>query len=315
MLIAAILSAFLAATPESAIQDSLPPPVPSTLAMDAVDLGELTVTGRSLETATRAFVREVAAPSRNRGLARWRGAICVDVLNLQAPAARFIVERVSETARTVGLTPGGAGCTPNVIIVATDDAAAFTPQFVAMRPRLFRVGGAGMDQGAAALRRFQVTDRPVRWWTVTMPVDEMGRNAVRIPGYCSGSCLLPSDMAPGVKTLGSRLSSSTEDDIERVFIIVDVDQVAALSAYQLADYLAMVTLAQVDADADTGGFATILNVFDDPEGVAGLTQWDEAYLKGLYQAQRMSVNQQASASEIAGSIVRARRAMDGTTGN
>ena len=78
-----------------------------------------------------------------------------------------------------------------------------------------------------------------------------------------------------------------------------------MSGQQLADYVAMVTLAQNDPDADTGRYASILNVFDDPETATGLTDWDQAYLRGLYDAERSRKNLRAGRTEIADSIHRA----------
>ena len=52
----------------------------------------------------------------------------------------------------------------------------------------------------------------------------------------------------------------------------------------------MVSLAQLDADGETTDTPTILNLFADRDSggamPAGMTQWDEAYLEGLYTARR-----------------------------
>ena len=48
----------------------------------------------------------------------------------------------------------------------------------------------------------------------------------------------------------------------------------------------MVALAQVDAEADTAAYPTILNLFADPASApAGLTDWDRSYLTALYDAE------------------------------
>ncbi|MGA0545874.1 hypothetical protein ACO2Q1_11410 [Brevundimonas sp. VNH65] len=282
---------------------SAPPPTPAAQSeQEAVDLGEVTVEGRRLEDMTRDFVREIAAPARNRGIARWRDGVCVGVANLQNDLAQYIVDRVSTVAEDVGLRPGVPGCTPSVLIVAVADANAFTPRFVDKRPRLFRVGGAGMDRGRAALEQFKQNDLPVRWWIVSAPVDDDSRTiAVRLFG----------EEAPFISRRGvSSLNTQIVDDTKRAFIIVDVDKLGDVSTEQLADYLAFVTLAQIDPEADTSGYRSILNVFDDPEATPTLTDWDKAYLTGLYQAIRTRRNPAASSMEVVSSIVRARRAMD-----
>jgi hypothetical protein len=86
-----------------------------------------------------------------------------------------------------------------------------------------------------------------------------------------------------------------------------VDQVQGLSALQLADYIAMVSLAQINPDADTSGYASILNVFDDPDGSTSLTSWDLAFLGGLYAAKRTAAAQIARRGEIVDAIHRQHR--------
>lgn len=270
-----------------------------------VDLDEIVVEGRSLETTTQTFVREVGAPARTRGLARWRGGLCAGVANLQSEAAQYIVDRVSDVARDVGLSAGAPGCTPNVLVIATQNAKAFTPMFVASRPRLFVVGGSGMDRGRSQLASFETSDQPVRWWHVSAPIDpNSGQIAVRIPGTCDGDCSDPRSYAPKLNVTGSRLMNRIEDDLKRVFVIVDVDKIANVSLEQLGDYIAMVALAQINPDADTGGYSSILNVFDNPGDTPGLTLWDRTYLKGLYEAQVTRANPGAARQEVVSSIIR-----------
>lgn len=297
-MIASLAAALLlAATPQTA--SPLQPQDPTTTG--PVRLEDVTVEGRRLEDTARDFVNEVAAPARGRNIARWEGGICVGVANLQADAAQIIADRISDVARGLGLKAGEPGCHPSVIIVATTDAKAFTPQFVDNRPRLFRVGGSGMDRGANALRDFETSDAPVRWWQVSVPVNsDTGRIAVRLPG----------ESAPINRIFAaSRLSTQIVDSLKRTFVVIDIDKVAGTDINALSDYLAMVTLAQIDPEGDTSGYSTILNLFDDPQGEQGLTSWDEAYLTGLYRATRTRLNPRSNAGEVASSITRARRAM------
>jgi hypothetical protein len=62
------------------------------------------------------------------------------------------------------------------------------------------------------------------------------------------------------------------------------------------DYVAFVALAQIDAQARTEGYSTVLNLFSSATNPpAGMTAWDEAYLDGLYDARNDVANRQASA--------------------
>lgn len=276
----------------------------------AVELEDVLVTGRPLDAMIRNFVGEVAEPNRGRGLARWDSEVCVGVSNLQAEAAQYLVDRISTVADDLGLQPGAPGCTPNIVVIVTDDADALARTLVTERRRAFRMGGAGMDRGGDALEDFVEADRPVRWWQMAVPVDaETGQRATRIAGDCTGvkcgggggQTVLA--FAPNINVFAaSRLRTQIVDNLIRAVVIVDVDQVRDVSILQLADYIAMVSLAQIDPDADTSVYASILNVFDDPEGSASLTSWDQAFLGGLYAAERNAAAQIARRSEIVDAI-------------
>ncbi len=300
------LAAVLAAGP---LQDPAPPQAArSAPDPDApVALEDVEVTGRPLEAMIRSFVDEVAAPNKGRALARWDDRICIGVANLMTDPAQYIVDRVSTVADDIGLTPGAPGCQPNVIIIASGDPGGLTRRLIDERRRAFRLGGAGMDRGGAALQAFETSDEPVRWWQVSMPTDtQTGMPGMRIPGECRDPCGGPMDYAPTISmNAASRLSTQVVEKIIRTVVVIDIDKISDVSLVQLADYIAMVTLAQIDPDADTSQFASILNVFDEPDAAAGLTDWDRAYLQGLYASERSRRDLDASRTEIASSIRRA----------
>ena len=310
----ALMAAALLASPQSAPAAQTPP------AQDPVRLEDVVVDAQRLEDSTEDYVDEVAAPARRRGLARWKDGMCVGVVNLENETAQYLADRVSDVARSLGLRAHEPDCHPSVLIVATSDGPGFTEQFVAMRPRLFRVGGAGMDRGSAELREFISEERPVRWWHVSLPIDsETGDTLNRVPGYLSGSGAAgggegmssAQEYAPQTRVHSpSRLNDQTRDILKRVFIIVDVDQLKGANIQQLGDYVAMIAMAQVDPDADTSRFDTILNLFDDPATApTGLTGWDRAYLEGLYDlgSETHRINQRAQVQAVASAIASAYR--------
>jgi hypothetical protein len=273
---------------------------------EAVQLEDITVTGRSLSDIIRRFTAEVAEPNRNRGLARWNSRICVGAVNLKAETAQYLVDRVSMVADDLGIEAGEPGCTPNLVIIATEDGGTLARELVSERPRAFRMGGSGMDRGGVALDDFRNADRPVRWWQMSMPTDsESGGRAVRLPGECVDACSSPNDYAPLLYVnSASRLRTQIVDNIVRTIVIVDIEEVAGLSTQQLADYIAFVSLAQIDPDADTQAYSSILNVFSNRDEVSQLTSWDLAYLRGLYGAEQNKLNGRANVAEIQSSIQR-----------
>jgi hypothetical protein len=278
----------------------------------ATDLADIVVEGRDLGEATRDFVGEIAAPVRGRGLARWQGRVCVGVISLEGEAAQYIVDRVSTVAEDLGLRPGDAGCTPNVVVIATDDGQTMARALVQSRPREFDTNVSGANRSDAALEDFQNSDRLIRWWHVSLPVDsETGDPAVRIPGQAGGDGSSTMDYAPSISVFSaSRLNSQIRDELRQVIVVLDIDALDQASFEQISDYIAMVALAQVDPEAETGQFNTILNIFD-PTVAADrfLTSWDTAYLRGLYGAEQNEIGTRRNAGAVAAAMAGERLTM------
>ena len=248
-------------------------PVPQT-DEDRVDDIEV-VGGRSLREAIDVFTDTVVAPPRGRNPARWHDFVCVGAINLQRDAAQAIIDRVSQVALDIGLEIGEPGCSANILIVGTDDGPAMAAAMVDYRPAIFRPGYAGASRSSLQLARFQQTEAPVRWWHVALPVlADTGVIAVRMPGE-----------DPPVIPGGSLLRTEVRNDLGRAIIIVDFARAGGVSFQQLSDYVAMAAFAQIDPDADMSAFPSVLNVFEDPSAASGLTDWDMAYLTGLYTAE------------------------------
>lgn len=263
----------------------------------ATTLEEVVVEGRSLREAVNSFVDDVTAPPPGRGPARWRESVCVAVVNLRRDAAQALADRVSAMALEVGLEPGEPGCRPNILLLATNDGQGLARALVAEKPRAFRPQHAGAARNAGALERFQAADAPVRWWHVGIPVvRESGRAAVRLPGG-----------TPPLVQGGTRLRTELGNDLLRVFVIIDIDGAEGLTVQQLGDYVGMVALAQIDPDADTSSYDTVLNLFTPDARQTNLTDWDSAYLAALYEAELRQRNPNHQAGEISSLMARDRR--------
>jgi hypothetical protein len=302
-----LLASLLAAAALTAQPAPQAPPAQDPSSPAPVELEGLTITGRRLDDVISDFVSEASAPIRRRGLARWRDPVCVGVVNLRADAAAFIADRVTAVAADLGVDTGGEGCRPNIAVIATDDAGALAAALTEARRRAFRTGATGTDRGGAALRDFVETERPVRWWQTSLPIDSRtGQRAVRAPGECTGACASIYDFAPVVVVdSASLLRSTVIDNLQRAVVIIDVDDIQNVSLGQLADYVAMVSLAQIDPDARTEGYASILNVFAMPDTAQGLTEWDRAYLAGLYNSEQNLRSTIGNHGDIVASIRRA----------
>lgn len=281
----------------------------------ATVLEDILVEGRPLAEVTSDFVDRIAAPPSGRGAATWHRAVCIGVGNLAPDAAGYVIDRISTVAENLGLTPGRAGCEPEVFIVFASDAGMAARQLVEARGRRMRIGVPGTDLGPDALEAFQRSDRPVRWWQSSLPVDaDTGRPARRLPGQGPFETPLkmtrPSDFGPqAITRSASRLRSPLRDDLSQVIIIVDVARVEGVDIGALSDYLAMIALAQVDPDVDPGSHDTILSLFT--PGLTpppSLTDWDRAYLRGLYDAEQNAGTSRARLGEVSTSMERVVRA-------
>jgi hypothetical protein len=82
----------------------------------------------------------------------------------------------------------------------------------------------------------------------------------------------------------SRLHGGVMEMMDYVIIVIDANQASHTTVAALADYVSMITLAQINPDAETRQAPTILNLFEDEamQRPTELTSWDLAYLRGLY---------------------------------
>ena len=91
---------------------------------------------------------------------------------------------------------------------------------------------------------------------------------------------------------GSRLSYGAVQALTSVIIVVDSTRTTNLNMAQIADYVAMVGLAHIRLDADTGTASTILSLFRDADlRPQELSVWDQSFLRSLYTTSQSSVLQ------------------------
>ena len=294
-LLALVAAATLAASGQEAAASS-PQEAPITL-------DEVVVEGARLEALTRQFVEEVGAPPRRRGLARWRDPICVGVVNIRHEIAQVIADRVSQVALEYGVAPREPGCRPNVLVVFAEDAAAMAREMVDRRRRIFDFGVGGFERGDLALEDFRGSDQPVRWWHVSVPVDaNTGAIGIRVPGGDA-----PFVTGDGLVNRGRSL----RDDLNKVIVVVDASRLGDVPLPQLADYIAMVSLAQVDPDGRTGRYDTILNLFSADGAATGLSDWDRAYLQALYRGPSERIRDSDQTRELLRNLRHARERQEG----
>lgn len=246
---------------------------------------DVVVIGERLQEMVRSFVGEVAvAPSGEQQMARWDNKICPLVAGLPARQMQYVADRIAQRAHQVDIETEGPGCKANILIFVTPDASRLATGIVDEYRALvaFYSTNGVSTMGRGPLEEFSASTAPVRWWHVNQTVSADGQQ-------------LASD-GPSTQVIRggeppSHLRRRTRQDFLRILIIVDARQAQGVQFQALADYLAMVSLAQLDPDGETAGVPTILNLFAerDAAGAAtttSMTEWDEAYLEGLYTARR-----------------------------
>lgn len=263
----------------------------------------------------REFVDDVAVAGRGDTLARWDDDICPSVVGMREDYAQAMIERIAQTARELRLDVGRPGCTANIVIVATHDSDALARNFADDPSTILMRGDDSL--GRRALEEFAATPRPVRWWYFTGTFTNDG---VYVPrGQRLGAPATDTSglfgAIPGATPTMVHVRSSghinrrVRQDMTRAVVIVDAQRINGVGLDALADYVAMVALAQVDADADVSNVPSILNLFVggtlNTAAPASLTSWDKAYLEGLYRANRYALSSDQQRGRIVRSMAQA----------
>lgn len=269
------MSMFIALSVAAAMMAQDPPARPAPSTDPATRLSDVEVVGQRTEQQARAFVEEVSSPPNGTRPARWNTGICPSVTGMRADMAQYMIDRIARTALDAGAEIEGPGCEPNVIILATDNGRQLAADLVSGARRGFRpspYGGASLNR--AALVDFQATTAPVRWWHVNQMIEpNSGTVIVNQPGDDPQTIEVHD---------ASRMRSNVRYDLAWVIIILDMSRMEGVQFGALSDYVAMVTLTQVDPNLDVSGTDSILNLFDGGYDNAGLSSWDRDFLSAMY---------------------------------
>jgi len=285
---------------------------------------EIVVHAQRSPEQVSSFVHSVSAVMPVGQMARWNEDVCPGVVGADQTQAQHIIDQIAIRAMAVGLHVGGSGCSANLTIIVTGDADNFTQAFYRNhRGSLLHPNGVdGATLGDAALHEFINTSRPVRWWHIAAKTTDDGhvltdRRAVSINGTSAAAIGGTTDASAqdpsshgvgegmsnmqGVRSNGSRLGRATRHDFNSVIVIVDTSRLNGAPIVAVADYIAFVSLAQINPDVGNLPFPSILNLFstqDASQRPAHMTDWDVDYLDGLYHATRAARNVGQQEAEI-----------------
>ena len=293
-LILAVLAALVASIARA---QSSPPAAPSSRNTQGID--EVTVSAqrvRELTPRVQKFVGQIAALENDEGLPRWKVPVCPQVIGLPQQEGEFILGRISEIARTAGIALAGEQCRPNLYLVVTLDPRQLLKNTTEAN-QLLMFG----SENPNVIDEFIATPRAVRVYYKTSMYTSLG-----LPLGDTHPVPPPDSFHPRTFQQNNTSAHLTTDVIyglANVVALADQTRLKGVSRGQFADYLAMVSLADVKPGANLGDVPTILKLFDGaPENApAGMSDWDQAYLKSLYATQQKSRLQR---KDMAQAIVR-----------
>jgi hypothetical protein len=235
----------------------------------------------------------IVKPRSDESLLRWNSPVCPLVAGLKREEGEFVLRRLSEVARAVKAPLAGQNCTPNLYVIAAENPSAFLQLWWRHDRRLFNT-----KHGIAPVERFIETPRPVRAWYNDYVMDpdsgsEIGDLLILSVAAGGGPRSYPGNRVPRG---GSRLTYTTVRAIGSAIVIIDARKATGLNLGQLADYVSLISLTEINLDTDVSEAPSILNVFRELESSPpqGLSIWDQALLHAVYtstQKDRMQLSE------------------------
>lgn len=229
------------------------------------------------------FVRELGVANGERTAARWVDPVCPTVTGLAPDHAAIVESRVRAIAREAGARVSKKRCDPNIVIAFSGDGGALARAIRSRAP--------------ARLSEVPVTDRsslfdgraPIRWWYATEARDSSGIAASSIlPPWtagnsASGGSVLPMNDDSTVLNHynPSLVSTRTMRALQAATVLVDANLAEGQTLSSIADYVALVALAEIQLDARPAN--SVLSLFSSPDGPKRMSSRDQAFLDALYR--------------------------------
>jgi hypothetical protein len=261
----------------------------------------------SHEAVRREILTFVHKVTRLEGefVGRWGNFVCPLVVGVSDAQAQFIRHRIIEVQNTVRRKPSkpDAKCRPNLFVIVSDETDQVVADWKERDPGMFRwKSREGVSRSGGT--------GPVRTWhnAILVGADNEAINQVSplnqvaaLNETSTGSRLNIS--APSCPMSG-RIAAGCWEHIDAVVVLVDARAIGKVSVAQVADYISVVSLSQIDLSSDLGNVNSILRLFAQPQPEVlptGITEWDYAFLMGLYRVSYSPANQKR---DIAARMVR-----------
>ena len=259
-------------------------------------LPEVTVRGQreALKRRVQAFISSSIQEPFEQSLARWNRPICYLVVGLPLDKDDFVRTRLSEIAASAGAPLAPPPCEVNFVVIMTADPSAVMR---AWYKRDFHLFGEATEN---RINKWLETPRAVRVWH-----NIQSESAGEAPYVTAAPGLGLGAPPPGVSIPFDNFAEASHTvfnsvrTFTSVIIAIDSGRAAGIDLKQLADYAAMVGLAQIQLDAALEDTPTILRLFSTAGGASavGLSDWDSAFLKAIYETSQKDKLQRASIAQ------------------
>jgi hypothetical protein len=270
------------ATVAIAVPTAQPPDQQST-----AELNTITVEAQrdTLKRKIRTFVSEIAVAPFEDSLARWEEPtfICPLVAGLPRDDGEFVLARLSSIALAAGAPLGPAKCEPNFYIIVTSQPDALLAAWSQRDTKMFVA-----DAGTTKIHEYLHAPFPIRvWYNATFYTSD----GTLLAPWRGGGPLTGVPNNP--RAMNFRLTRDEVRDLTSVVVLIDAGRVKGVTFGQLAAYIAMVGLAEIRLDAHLGDAPSILQLFSTTQNLApaGLSAWDQAFVKELYHTRHTDPGQ------------------------
>lgn len=271
----------------------------------------IVTTIRPSETAIKNFIETRTAPTHVVGnMARWTQGICPLTMGLGKTYAKYVTQRIRDIAAAVG-APVNAdpACRPNIEVAFTTAPQAFLDIVRKNGPAFL-----GYYNNSDQADELAKVTHPIQAWYITESLDydgvaqiERGRcfggsTINTLPIQVGGDMQSPQGLlqlnlpcAVIMHSSGSRLNTGYDSGFYNVLIVAEPAKLSDYEVGSLADYIAMLALAQPASLDSCQELPSISNLLAKGCTSASIkiTDADLAYLHALYNVPRgYSLSQQ-----------------------
>ena len=239
----------------------------------------------ALERRVRAFISGGFQDLYLESLTRWNTSICPLVVGLPPAQADTFRARLFEIATAAGAQIVRQPCETNFAVIA---AANPNQVLKAWYKRDYHIFG---DATQLRIQMFLAAPEPIRvWYNTTHKAANVLPYTPNIDGlWVKGNW----NIQVNNHAEASLIVSNEIRSFASVVVVIDAGRTKDVSLNQLADYVAMVGLAETEHNMDVSSAPTVLRLFStsDQSAPSGLSAWDTAFLRALYRTDQRTVLQ------------------------